>query len=404
MKTLLPVAAVIYVALVAVGSASAQIWTQTGAPTNYYWGSIVSSADGNKLAALAEVPIGGGSFLPAVYTSTNGGRDWTSNGLPTYLGFPRNLTVLAGSTDGSELVGAKDNGPSVVDISSNSGLSWAIVTNYADTFWNSAACSADGRISAFGADLGRVFVSTNSGAGWNIFTLPHSGGPGAYAALSTDGNRLVVIVNSGGVYSTTNFGASWITNNPSAPPLSTLAASADASKLVILSGGGQIYTSADFGNTWVQQVNAPSLPWSAVASSAGATRLVAVTGTLVSGPIYTSTDSGVTWISNNAPIQVWSSVASSADGNKMYATAFTNGIWTLQTTPVPQLNISASNTNLTFSWIVPSTNFVLQENSNLTTANWLTMTNTPMLNLSNMNNEVVLSPSDSSGFFRLMAQ
>jgi hypothetical protein len=48
---------------------------------------------------------------------------------------------------------------------------------------------------------------------------------------------------------------------------------------------------------------------------------------------------------------------------------------------------------------LPSTNFVLQQSSDL--ASWTDMTDTPALNLTNLQNEVVLSPTNGSGFYRL---
>jgi hypothetical protein len=67
----------------------------------------------------------------------------------------------------------------------------------------------------------------------------------------------------------------------------------------------------------------------------------------------------------------------------------------------PGLNIAPANTNLAVSWIVPSTNFRLQQNLDLTTTNWMDVTNAPVLNLTNLHNEVILSPAGSSGFYRL---
>ena len=63
-----------------------------------------------------------------------------------------------------------------------------------------------------------------------------------------------------------------------------------------------------------------------------------------------------------------------------------------------------SSDKFTLAWTVPSTNFVLQQNSDLATANWVTLTNTPVLNFSNLQDEIVLSPTNGSGFFRLMTQ
>jgi hypothetical protein len=77
------------------------------------------------------------------------------------------------------------------------------------------------------------------------------------------------------------------------------------------------------------------------------------------------------------------------------------GIYTWQTTPAPQLNLAASSTNLFLSWIVPSTNFVLQQSPDL--ISWEDVTNTTTLNLTNLQNQITLLPANSS-FFRLISQ
>ena len=60
---------------------------------------------------------------------------------------------------------------------------------------------------------------------------------------------------------------------------------------------------------------------------------------------------------------------------------------------------TSAPSNLTVSWIVPSTNFVLQQSPDL--SSWTDVTDTPALNLTNLQNEVVLSPTNGSGFYRL---
>jgi len=102
------------------------------------------------------------------------------------------------------------------------------------------------------------------------------------------------------------------------------------------------------------------------------------------------------------PKLLWGQVASSADGNKLVATVNNGGIWTLQTIPTPRLNLTPSSNNLAFSWIVPTTNLVLQQSLDL--ENWTTLTNVPALNLSNLQDEVFLSPTNDSAFFRLISQ
>jgi hypothetical protein len=96
---------------------------------------------------------------------------------------------------------------------------------------------------------------------------------------------------------------------------------------------------------------------------------------------------------------VWQAVASSADGNRLVAVAWNGGIWISQTTPAPSLNLAPANGNLALSWIVPSTNFVMQQSADLTS--WTDVTNPPTLNLTNLQDEVILSPTNSSGFYRL---
>jgi len=124
--------------------------------------------------------------------------------------------------------------------------------------------------------------------------------------------------------------------------------------------------------------------------------------------LITSTNSGVTW--NPIASQTWSAVALSADGARLVATVgppTSTGypfypfefFYLSQTTPSPELNLSASDNNAAISWIIPSLNFTLQQSSNLTS--WTDVTNQPVLNLTNLQNQVVLPPPNGNSFFRL---
>jgi hypothetical protein len=260
--------------------------------------------------------------------------------------------------------------------------------------------------------IGAVFTSTNSGAAWITNYLPN--GIWNSLASSADGTKLVVA--GLGIAVSTNSGSNWMSTNSLSYRAASVTSSADGSKLVVI-GGQFIFISTNLGMTWTQS-SAPATNWIALASSADASMLVAVAGgshnvqnSFLKGPIYTSTNSGATWTSNNVPVQYWTCVASSADGHKLVAATAgdpsTNtpgetvggGIWISQSTPAPQLNIATANTNLDLSWIVPSTNFVMQQSSDL--GSWMDMTNKPVLNLTNLQNEVMLSPSSSRGFYRL---
>ena len=94
-------------------------------------------------------------------------------------------------------------------------------------------------------------------------------------------------------------------------------------------------------------------------------------------------------------------MASSADGSKLVLVVYKGGIWTLQTTPAPVMNITNSDGNLTLSWIIPSTNFVLQQCTDLSAGDWMAVTNQPVLNLTNLQNQVTLPLPTNNVFFRL---
>lgn len=377
-------------------STFAQVWTQTAAPTNV-WAAIVSSADGSRLAALAS---------QACYTSTNSGVTWTSNS------FSASGAVLAASADGLHLVSGQNN-TGEIDVSTNGGSNWAKSTNYIEAAWFSIASSADGRKLVITEGGPLVRASTNSGATWySLASLPNGGSQAQFAAMSADGTHVVVAINNKCICSTTNFGLNWMTNSLSIP-CEAVAASADGLNFAIAPYGGNIYTSSDSGLTWTQQTNSPNALWWSIASSADGTRLVAVSGSATAGgagSVYTSTDSGFTWVSNSAPSQPWQRVTSSADGDKLAATVygvspvFRGGTWISQSTPSPQLNVSLSNNNLNLSWLVPSANFVLQEASDLDAGNWTTVTNSPALNLTNLQKQLTLPPTNSDAFFRLISQ
>ena len=62
------------------------------------------------------------------------------------------------------------------------------------------------------------------------------------------------------------------------------------------------------------------------------------------------------------------------------------------------MNLKSTGANYDLSWTVPSINFVWQQSSDLT--GWSDVANPPVLNLTNLQNEVVLS-TGSRGFYRL---
>jgi hypothetical protein len=128
---------------------------------------------------------------------------------------------------------------------------------------------------------------------------------------------------------------------------SAVASSADGTKLVAVVNGGGIHISPDAGVTWTA-ADAPNRNWSAVASSADGNKLVAVVGGTVAflsgggppGPIYRSTDSGVTWTERTPSFAYVVSVAASADGTRIAASTYdpfhSGGSSQFMSQPIPE--------------------------------------------------------------------
>jgi hypothetical protein len=151
----------------------------------------------------------------------------------------------------------------------------------------------------------------------------------------------------------------------------------------------------------VALTGAPSEHWAFIASSADASQLLAIGDDGFHNVIYTSTDSGATWTRNNGPnANLGNAAASSADGSKL-VTVDNGAVYTSQTTPRPLLTLTPSGANALLSWTVPSLDFTLQQNSDLTTTNWTDVPTAPVLNLTNLRNQVMVSPTNNAGLFRL---
>jgi hypothetical protein len=373
----------------------AQIWTQTSAPiTN--WSSVASSADGSKLVAA----VSGG----LIYASTNGGAIWQPTSAPT-----GSWQSLCSSADGSILAATAIG---TTYISKDSGITWQN-TNSPGGTWLS--CSADGN-KMFALVGWQLFASTNAGSSWKDLSLSviPVGFHFIAVASSADGNENIVLSGgSGSVGFDTHadLWAGWTAASTEGAlgngRTASVASSAGGNKLAAyLNGigpftpGGRLYTSANAGSTWtVTVVSATNL--TSITSSADGIRLAAVA---TGDTIYMSTNSGTNWIPVNVPVANWVSVSSSADGNRMVAAANGGGIYTWQTTAQPSLSVVGSASGLLISWILPSQKFVLQQSFDLASTHWTNVPVTPLLNLTNLHNEVTIPAPTDNAFYRVMSE
>lgn len=390
------------VVLCAAQSVSAQTWTQTSAPTDQNWQSVACSADGTKLAAVSDSDnfgVGDNFSLDgSIYLSTDSGTTWTPANAPI-----TDWISVCSSADGNKLAAIPAGGS--IYISTDAGAIWK-PPDTPSQFLDCIACSAAGNKLAAGAwndfvgQQSLIYISWTFGRRWMTSLTPPE--YWTSVACSSDGNNLVAAsVNpsdTGGIYISKNSGITWRRTKAPIGNWYAVASSADGKKLAAAISGGPIYISTNSGATWSEQ-NVPDEPWTSLAFSADGNKLVAVSN--YGGPIYSSDDCGVTWTEADAPLRHWLSVASSADGNKLVAVTFEDGIYTLQTTPTPQLNYCRTRRTITISWIMPSALFVLQKSAD--NIHWSNVTSRPVFNLSNLKYEITLPSTRANTFFRLIA-
>jgi hypothetical protein len=123
-----------------------------------------------------------------------------------------------------------------------------------------------------------------------------------------------------------------------------------------------------------------------------------VPGILLPFETYSDVVFGVTIDPATPPGQYFGVVTIQGGTNIFAATNLASPIFEVSLPPAV-LGIAPSGTNVVLSWASPPGGFELQKNSNLTTTNWLAVTNIPTV--TNGQNQVTLSQSNSSQFFRL---
>lgn len=245
--------------------------------------------------------------------------------------------IAATGTDGGAAIPAAAG----VYVSRDSGLSW-IKTTLSNTNWVGAAVSADGNKIVVASYGGQMQRSTNAGATW---TLAPVNDYFTGLASSSDGNYLTAVTNRGCVYISSNAGVSWTRVATTPSKLNTIALSSTGQYQYLTNSGnisGNIYKSSDYGATWTDATTSGTgynLFYTDITTSSDGSVIAATAG---SSGIIISRDSGATW--SRATLSPdpgsWSSVASSGDGTRiitsssgkdLYLSTDTGATWQNQT-------------------------------------------------------------------------
>lgn len=190
--------------------------------SNRNWRGVASSADGVKLAAVAN--------NSCLYTSTDSGVTWMGRENN------RNWKGVASSADGSKLAAVAQSGN--IHTSTDSGATWSARMNDMNRQWYGVASSSDGMKLVACVNGGQVYTSTDSGVNW---TARESARDWISVASSADGAKLAAAVQNGQIYVSTDSGVNWSPID-SARNWYGVASSGDGAKLVASVYGGQLYT------------------------------------------------------------------------------------------------------------------------------------------------------------------
>ena len=332
------------------------VWTDQVAVGNHNWHALASSSDGSRLFAASEscglIACSGGVIdAGGIWISADYGATWSAVESTT----GRHWFSLASNIDGSK-VAAVDRGGDIYT-STDYGSTWTqrrvggVVHN-----WESIASSSDGsKLVAIASD-GYIFTSIDSGLNWTNYTP--SGVTGFTGVSSSDdGSRLAATTWSSGLYISSDFGHTWTRCTLTLPLPGTAALlqmvsmSGDGSRLVTGSrpyngNGGIVFTSNDYGATWISSAKG-TYDYIGFASSGDGSKVA--TSIYGQAGVSTSANYGTTWSFQRTGSKGVIPLATNIDGSLLFSGGYGGHLWTGKIPNSRVVAVSAASTSATLA-------------------------------------------------------
>jgi alpha-tubulin suppressor-like RCC1 family protein len=294
-----------------IGTCSFDTWSSY--KTALVWSGVDISDDGQKLFAVSY-----SGSEPGVHRSIDGGGSWartTVTADETYEG-------VHTTPDGTRVV-APVYWDSTFHLSTDSGASWTGIPNTSGLPLRDFAMSDDGMKIVIGMNSGGPLYSTDGGPTNNQAADPWEGAGGV--DITPDGTKAVFSDRDAGyIWTSADGGATWTAQTASGVRnWFGVAMSEDGLKIAAIASTGKVYISDDGGATWNERHTVVAGDWSTVAMSNNGNHIaVASQG---GDKINTSDDGGLTWNAWGSA-KVWNDIAMTASGDRIIAASAT-GVW-----------------------------------------------------------------------------
>jgi photosystem II stability/assembly factor-like uncharacterized protein len=320
-----------------------------------------------------------------VYVSRDNGTSWTAAGLTNL-----NINVLHFATDTTLYAGIEGGG---VYRTTDRGAIWTQL-NSGLTNTQVRALYSTGTVTApvifAGTYGGGVFISTNNGTNWSSFSsglsVPYvnalnfvingtfygpliagSDGGGIYRAqsttwsqsnnglinlyersLATDMSGTVYMGNDGGgVFVSTDAGASWNTNSTGMTSSGLLSFATSGSNLYAGTYGAGVFLSTDNGATWTPRNSGLTAPFVYALLIDGGMMYAGTASNSISGGVFRSTDGGLSWTNVNSGLTNIAVISLARVGTNLFAgtlggvfvSADSGNSWTAVNNGIVNLNL-----------------------------------------------------------------
>lgn len=215
-------------------------------------------------------------------------------------------------------------------------VTWSETQPAGDTnqSWTPSAISSDGQKMIVGNQGGGLYISSNGGISWSSAN-PTEFEPTWYVtSMSANGQTILAGVYGGRLYLSTNGGSSWSETRPRGDNdvlWLTSSMSSDGEVMLVSNESGRLYRTTNGGDSWseIRPAGDKDATWYTAVSSNGQTMLVSEDDGS-GGRVYISTNTGDSWTETQPAGNAdngWRTVSMSSDGQVMLAAIFSGSMY-----------------------------------------------------------------------------